>query len=75
MKRQAEGKASDTDALQSSTFSQPTFGAVLLFSELSRPIQSLFVDFSLAAVGGQSLRELFGQAVPKLDSLDAALLQ
>jgi hypothetical protein len=51
------------------------FGAVLLSSEFARPVQDFFIDVSIAAVGGQSLGELFGQAIPKLDSLDASLLQ
>ena len=58
-----------------SAFSQPTFGTILLLSEFSRRLQNFFIDFSLAAIRGQGLREFFGQAGPEIDFLDAALLQ
>ena len=58
-----------------SAFSQPTFGTVFLLSEFSRQLQNFFIDFSLAAIRAQGLRELFGQTVPEIDFLDAALLQ
>src|SRR5947207_10300448 len=56
-------------------FSQPAFGAVLLLSEFPRQLQNFFVDFLVAAIRRQTLRESFGQTVPNIDPLDAALLQ
>jgi hypothetical protein len=58
-----------------SAFSQPTFGTVLLLGEFSRQLQNFFIDFSLAAIRGQGLRESFGQIVPNINPLDAALVQ
>jgi hypothetical protein len=46
-----------------------------LLSEFPRQLQNFFVDFLVAAIRRQSLRESFGQTVPNIDPLDAALLQ
>src|SRR4029077_2491591 len=58
-----------------SAFSQPTFGAVLLFSEFSRSVQNFFVDLSLATICGQLSCKSLREIALKIDSLNAALLQ
>src|SRR5206468_3020432 len=58
-----------------SAFSQPTFGAVLLFSDFSRPVQNFFIDLSLSTIRGQLSCKSLREIGLEIDTLNAALLE